>query len=157
MTLLRSDRSVRAELIRDRIAEIRRLSEKIGALEKQIAAKVGESGTNLTQLRGIRFIVAAKILGRNRRSLKASVQGVLRDADGHGPLEASSGRTKRHRLNRGGNRQLNYALHTMALARRRGDRDTTAYMERLRGEGKSDKEAMRCLKRHLSTWSSSSS
>jgi transposase len=69
---------------------------------------------------------------------------------GTAPLEASSGRTKRHRLNRGGNRQLNYALHVIALARCRGDEDTKAYMARLRTEGKSDKEAVRCLKRHLS-------
>lgn len=69
---------------------------------------------------------------------------------GTAPLEASSGRTKRHRLNRGGNRQLNYALHMMALARQRGDEDTQTYMARLQGEGKSRKEAMRCLKRHLS-------
>ncbi|MCA1674192.1 MAG: IS110 family transposase [Actinobacteria bacterium] len=150
MTMLRSDRSVRAELIRDRIAEIRRLSEKIGALEKQMAAKVEESGTNLTQLRGIRFIVAAKILGEIGDPSRLRSKGSFAMLTGTAPLEASSGRTKRHRLNRGGNRQLNYALHTMALARRRGDRDTKAYMERLRGEGKSDKEAMRCLKRHLS-------
>jgi len=56
MILLRSDRSVRAELIRDRVAEIRRLNEKIGALEKQIVAKVKESGTNLTRAARIRFV-----------------------------------------------------------------------------------------------------
>lgn len=69
---------------------------------------------------------------------------------GTAPLEASSGRTKRHRLNRGGNRQLNYALHMMAIARRRGDLDTKLYMERQQAAGKSDKEAMRYLKRQLS-------
>ncbi|MBA3631088.1 MAG: transposase [Actinobacteria bacterium] len=69
---------------------------------------------------------------------------------GTAPIEASSGKTRRHRLNRGGNRQLNFALYMMALARRRGHPDTRAYVERLRQEGKSDKEALRCLKRQLS-------
>jgi transposase len=69
---------------------------------------------------------------------------------GTAPLEASSGTTKRHRLNRGGNRQLNYALHMVARARLRHDADPKAYVARRQLEGKSDKEAMRCLKRHLS-------
>jgi transposase len=69
---------------------------------------------------------------------------------GTAPIEASSGKTMRHRLNRGGNRQLNYALYIMALARRRGDADTSAYLGRLREAGKSDREALRCLKRQLS-------
>lgn len=150
VTLLRGDHSIRAELIRDRIVEIRRLDDKIAGLEKQIIAKVMESGTTLTQLRGIGFIVAAKILGEVGDVSRLRSKGAFAMLTGTAPLEASSGRTKRHRLNRGGNRQLNYALHTMALARCRGDADTKAYMIRLRMEGKSDKESMRCLKRHLS-------
>jgi transposase len=148
--LLRGDRSVRAELVRDHINEIRRLSDKIAITEKRIACKVEGSGTTLTQLRGIGFIVAAKILGEvgdlSRLRSKASFAMLT----GTAPVEASSGKTKRHRLNRGGNRQLNYALHVMALARCRGDADTKAYVARLRKQGKSDKEAMRCLKRQLS-------
>jgi transposase len=150
MTLLRSDRSLRADLIRDRISEIRRLNEKITAAEKQIALKVKESGTRLTHLRGIGFIVAAKILGEVGDPARLRSKGSFAMLTGTAPLEASSGRIKRHRLNRGGNRQLNYALHMMALARCRGDDDTKAYMARLRRDGKSDKEATRCLKRHLS-------
>jgi transposase len=148
--LLRGDRSVRAELIRDRIAEIRRLDDKIAAVEKQIAVRVTETGTTLIQLRGIRFIVAAKILGEIGDVGRLRSKGSFAMLTGTAPLEASSGRTKRHRLNRGGNRQLNYALYIMALARCRGDADTQAYMARLRTAGKSDREAMRCLKRHLS-------
>jgi transposase len=150
MTLLRGDSSVRAELIRDRIAEIRRLDDKIGAIEKQIAVKVSETGTTLTQLRGIGFIVAAKILGEIGDVARLRSKGSFAMLTGTAPLEASSGKTKRHRLNRGGNRQLNYALYMMALARCRGDADTQVYMARLRIEGKTSKEAMRCLKRHLS-------
>jgi transposase len=150
IVLLRGDRSVRAELLRDRIAEIRRLNDKIAGIDKQIAAKVKESGTTLTQLRGIGFIIAAKILGEVGEASRLRSQGSFAMLTGTAPVEASSGRTTRHRLNRGGNRQLNYALHVMGLARCRGDADTKAYMARLRMEGKSDKESMRCLKRQLS-------
>lgn len=150
LKILRGDRSVRAELIRDRVGEIRRLNEKIAAVEKQMATKVMECGTSLTQLRGIRFIVAAKILGEIGDPARLRSKGSFAMMSGTAPVEASSGRTKRHRLNRRGNRQLNYALHMMAIARCRGDQDTKIYVARLRSEGKSDKEAMRCLKRHLS-------
>lgn len=77
-------------------------------------------------------------------------KGAFAMLTGTAPIEASSGATKRHRLNRGGNRQLNYALHMMARARLRHDDDTKAYVARRQREGKSDKEATRCLKRHLS-------
>jgi hypothetical protein len=61
--LLRGDRSIRAGLMRDRIAEIRRLDHKVAGTEKQIAKRVRDSGSSLTRLRGIGFIVAAMILG----------------------------------------------------------------------------------------------
>lgn len=150
VALLRGDPSLRAELIRDRIAEIRRLTQKISVVEKQIAVNVKESGTTLTQLRGISFMGAAKILGEIGDVSRLRSKGSFAMLTGTAPLEASSGKTRRHRLNRGGNRQLNYALHMMALARSRGDADTKAYLTRLRTEGKSKKESMRCLKRHLS-------
>ncbi|MGH2825903.1 MAG: IS110 family transposase [Actinomycetota bacterium] len=150
LELLRGDRSVRADLIRDRVAEIRRLNERIALVEKQIASKVSESGTGLTQLLGIGFISAAKILGEVGDLGRLRSKATFAMFTGTAPLEASSGRTKRHRLNRGGNRQLNYALHMMAIARCRGDLDTKLYMERQRAGGKSDREAMRCLKRQLS-------
>ncbi|MGH2703482.1 MAG: IS110 family transposase [Actinomycetota bacterium] len=149
-TLLRGDASVRADLIRDRIAEISRLIDKVAGTERQIAAKVVESGTRLTQLRGIGFLVAAKILGEVGDPARLRSKSSFAMLTGTAPIEASSGKTKRHRLNRGGNRQLNYALYVMALARRRGDTDTRAYLERLREAGKSDREALRCLKRQLS-------
>jgi transposase len=150
MALLRGDRSVRADLIRERIGEIRRVTENIAAVQKQIAMKVTESGTTLTQLHGIGFLMAAKILGEVGDLARLRSKGSFAMLTGTAPIEASSGRTKRHRLNRGGNRQLNYALHMMAIARCRGDDDTKTYMARLRAEGKSEKEAMRCLKRQLS-------
>jgi transposase len=150
LTLLRGDGSVRARLIRERAAEIRRLDNKIADVEKDLAVKVKESDTTLTALKGIGFVVAAKILGEVGDPTRIRSEGAFAMLSGTAPLQASSGATKRHRLNRGGNRQLNYALHVMARARANSDIDSQAYIARQRMEGKSDKEAMRCLKRHLS-------
>jgi transposase len=150
LALLRGDRSVQADLIRDRIADIRRLTAKIATTEKEIAGKVTESATNLTALQSISFVLAAKILGEVGDPSRIRSKGAFAMLTGTAPLEASSGTTKRHRLNRGGNRQLNYALHMVARARLRHDADPKAYVARRQLEGKSDKEAMRCLKRHLS-------
>jgi transposase len=69
---------------------------------------------------------------------------------GTAPLIASSGQTHRHRLNRKGNRQLNWALHYIALVQARTTPEAKAYLSRQREAGKSHKEAIRCLKRHLS-------
>jgi transposase len=66
---------------------------------------------------------------------------------GANPIPASSGQVTRHRLNRGGDRQLNRALHTIVVARLRDDPETRAYAARRRGEGKSTRDVRRCLKR----------
>jgi transposase len=68
---------------------------------------------------------------------------------GTSPIEASSGQTTRHRLNRGGDRALNKALHIIATTRMRDDPATQAYLARRRTEGKSDREIRRCLKRYI--------
>jgi transposase len=68
---------------------------------------------------------------------------------GASPIEASSGKTRRHRLNRGGDRQANAALHRIVVARLRHDRRTQDYVARRLRQGKSRKEAIRCLKRYL--------
>src|ERR1700679_2450468 len=65
------------------------------------------------------------------------------------PIPASSANTQRHRLHRGGNRQLNRAIHIIALSRARTDPETRAYLDRKHAEGKTKREAIRCLKRHL--------
>lgn len=65
------------------------------------------------------------------------------------PIPASSGKTNRHRLNRGGNRQANSALHIVVLSRIRMDERTQDYMTRRLAEGPSKREVMRCLKRYV--------
>ena len=68
---------------------------------------------------------------------------------GASPIEASSGKTVRHRLNRGGNRRANRALHSIVISRMRGDARASEYIAKCVSEGKSKREAMRCLKRYV--------
>ena len=68
---------------------------------------------------------------------------------GTSPVDASSGKQQRHRLNRGGDRQLNWALHVIALQRVHHHAQTSAYYQRLLAAGKTTKEAKRCVKRAL--------
>ena len=68
---------------------------------------------------------------------------------GVSPVEASSGKVVRHRLNRGGNREANRALYMICLARMRRDRRTQGYVARRTAEGRSKREIIRCLKRYL--------
>jgi transposase len=92
---------------------------------------------------GAQLVVASGTPGRMRS--EASFAALA----GASPLDASSGRQQRHRLNRGGDRQLNRALHVIALTRIRCHAETRAYYERVRERGKTKREAMRCLKRVL--------
>jgi hypothetical protein len=73
----------------------------------------------------------------------------LARAAGVAPIPASSGNTQRHRLDQGGNRQINAALHRVIVTRARCHPQTRDYIARRRAEGKTTKEAIRCLKRHL--------
>jgi transposase len=78
-----------------------------------------------------------------------SSQAQLARIAGCAPVPISSGRSDRHRLDRGGNRQLNYAIHMIALTKLRSDPQTALYIAKQRHNGKTQREALRCLKRHL--------
>ncbi len=149
-SLLRGDRSVRAELGRKRLDELSRLDSEIAAMDRRIEATVRKTGTSLTSIPGVGPFIAAKILGEVGDPSRVRSKPAFAVLSGTAPLSASSGQVQRHRLNRGGNRQLNWALHYIALVQCRISPDAQAYMARQREAGKSHKEAMRCLKRHLS-------
>jgi transposase len=149
-SLLRGDRSVRAELGRKRLNELSRLDREIAAMDRRIEGTVRKTGTSLTSIPGVGPFIAAKILGEVGDPSRVRSKPAFAVLSGTAPLSASSGQVQRHRLNRGGNRQLNWALHYIALAQCRIMPDAQAYMDRQREAGKSHKEAMRCLKRHLS-------
>jgi transposase len=81
--------------------------------------------------------------------MRFSSDAKLARAAGVAPIPVSTGKTNRHRLDRGGNRQINATIDRVAVTRLRGRPETRAYLARKRSEGKTAKEAIRCLKRHL--------
>jgi len=98
---------------------------------------------------GCGTVTAAIIIGHTAGSQRFSSEAKFARHAGTAPIPASSGNTQRHRLHRGGNRQLNRAVHIIALSRARTDPATRAYLDRRHSEGKTKREAIRCLKRHL--------
>jgi transposase len=98
---------------------------------------------------GIGPIVAAVVLCAWSHPGRCPNEAAFANLAGTAPIPASSGLTTRHRLNRSGDRQLNRALHTIALNRMRHDPTTRAYVERRRAEGHTDREIRRCLKRYI--------
>ncbi|MFI6990855.1 IS110 family RNA-guided transposase [Nonomuraea wenchangensis] len=124
-------------------AEAQELSARIEALVQQVAPALLEE-------HGIGVDSAASLLitaGDNPGRLTG--EAALAALCGVSPVEHSSGKTQRHRLNRGGDRQANAALFRIVMTRLRGDPRTVAYVERRTAEGKSKREIIRCLKRYL--------
>ncbi|MGH2792391.1 MAG: transposase [Actinomycetota bacterium] len=107
------------------------------------------TGTSRTSQRGVGSVIAAKVLGEVGDVSNLRSRAAFARLTGTAPFPASSGKTVRHRLNRGGNRKLNHALYFIAVTRCRLDNETKEFMERKLSEGKTKNEAIRCLKRHL--------
>jgi transposase len=94
-------------------------------------------------------LTAAKLLGETHGAGRFASAAAFAAHAGTAPVPASNGQVSRHRLARGGNRQLNRALFTIAMCQARWDPAARAYLTCKRAEGKSPAEARRCLKRHL--------
>jgi transposase len=94
-------------------------------------------------------VTAAVIIGRTAVAQRFRSEACFARHAGTAPIPASSGKTSRHRLHRGGDRQLNRAIHIIALGRAAWDPQTRAYIERRVSDGKTKREAIRCLKRHI--------
>ncbi len=128
----------------------RDLSEEIAALDAHIEALVGEAAPELVALDGVGPDTAAALLiaaGDNPERLRS--EAAFAHLCGTAPVSASSGKVVRHRLNPGGNRDVNRALHVVALNRLRRDERTRVYVAKRTSEGKTKREAMRCLKRYI--------
>ena len=95
-------------------------------------------------------IAAARIIGQVGTAARFPSKAHFASYTGTPPIEASSGEVVRHRLSRVGNRKLNHALHMIAIVQIRHDTEGRAYYRNKLAEGKSDKEALRCLKRRIS-------
>jgi transposase len=142
---------VRWQLAHQHLDDIRALDAKMKAVRAQIAALVDGTGTRLTELYGIGPVIAGRILAEVETIDRFPSKDHFASYNGTAPIDASSGEQVRHRLSRAGNRRLNHALHMMAVTQiRQPDTVGRRYYERKRLEGKTPKEAMRCLKRRLS-------
>jgi transposase len=148
--MLADDDSCRAELARRRASRLSEIDAEMKAIEQRLATVVHQTGTTLTEICGVGPLVAARILGEVGDARRFPNTATFAAANGTAPIAASSGRTERHRLNRGGNRRLNHALYMVALTQTRHEPRAVAYLDRLRTIGKSRREALRCLKRQLS-------
>lgn len=148
--LLNDGPSVRADLARWQLNRIRELDTELKLIERHLEALVTETGTQLTSIVGISNITAARILGEVGDVRRFPTPAAFAAANGSAPIPVSSGRTDRHRLNRGGNRRLNRALYVIAITQTRHEPRAVDYLARKRAEGKTRREALRCLKRRLS-------
>lgn len=140
----------RKALARDLVAEIRRADRDLAELLARIRTAVAGSATTVTNVFGVGPVVAAYLIGYTGDIARFPTAGHYARYNGTAPIEASSGRTKRHRLNPHGNRQLNHALHMAAITQVRNDTPGRAYYHRKQSEGHSPKEALRALKRRIS-------
>lgn len=148
--IVASDQGVRSELIRKRLDRLAELDTEIRALERRLRALVTDSGTTLTEIHGVGVLLAARILGEVGDIRRFTTKAKFAASNGSAPIPASSGRTQRHRLNRRGNRRLNRALYIIAITQARADHPGRDYLQRKQRDGKSRREALRCLKRRIS-------
>jgi transposase len=152
---VRPDRHTDVE-VRGTVTALRALARRVQALtaeerelKREIQTLVAQLAQPLLDEQGVGPVSAAQALiswshpGRVRNEAAFARLGAA------APIPASSGQTVRHRLDPGGDRQLNRALHTIIVSRRKSHAPTIAYLERKTREGKSVREAIRCLKRHL--------
>ena len=141
--------SVRVRIAREQLAQIRRLTRQANELERELLELVTAHRPQLLTQTGCGTLSAASLIGHTAGAQRFRSDGCFARQAGAAPIKCSSGQSDHHRLDRGGDRQLNHALHIIAITRAQRDPVTKAYLERKRAEGKTRKGALRCLKRHL--------
>jgi len=145
-----------SDLLRTRLLIVRQLTERLARLNEEIAEvtealqrRVRSTKTPLLELCGVGDVIAARLIGELGAAPRVRSAAALASLAGISPVEVSSGGRHGHRLNRGGNRKLNRAIHIIALSQRRCDPRAREYYAKKRAEGKTQRAAMRCLKRRL--------
>jgi transposase len=128
---------------------IRALQREAADHQRQLTRIVRNWRADLLDQPGVGPIVAATVLCAWSHPGRIRTEAAFAMLAGTAPIPASSGQTVRYRLNRSGDRQLNRALHTVAVIRLQHDPATQAYATRRRAEGKTDPEIRRCLKRYI--------
>jgi transposase len=131
--------------------DVRRLDVQLKESHKRIKTAVRASGTSLTELYGVGPILACELIGYTGDIRRFTNRDQFASYAGVAPIEFSSGGRTVHRLSRRGNRQLNHAVHMVAICQiRQTNSQGRAYFERKVAEGKTKREALRSLKRHVS-------
>jgi transposase len=139
-----------AEMARDVLDDIERITAKINSLEARITASVKEQAAGLIGLQGCGALTAAKIIGETANVARFRSEACYAQYAGVAPIPVWSGNTAgRVRMSRAGNRQLNCALHRIAITQIRLDSPGRRYYRKRLRAGDSPTEALRCLKRRL--------
>jgi transposase len=125
------------------------LARELAAISRALLTIVREIAAWLLNERGVGAVCAAQLIVSSGDPERMHTEAAFAALAGTSPVDASSGQQQRHRLNRGGDRQLNWALHVIALERIRRDPETIAYHQHLLANGKTTREALRCVKRAL--------
>src|SRR6266446_4180089 len=133
----------------ERVGRCRSLTRAIDELNQELERRAAAVAPALLELPGCGAVTAAKLLAEIGPISRFKTDAQLARHSGVAPLEASSGKNQRHRLDRGGNRQLNAALYRIAITQSRYHPAARAYLERKQAEGKTRREAIRYLKRLL--------
>jgi len=141
--------STRRRIAVDQVCACRESTRKIRALEREIRDHIRTLAPELLGLPGCSAICAAQLIGQTAGASRFGGVAAFAMHVGTAPLPVSSGKSERHRLNRTGNRCLNSTIHVIAVTQARMHPPAIAYMERKRAEGMSTREALRCLKRHI--------
>jgi transposase len=147
--LARLEQTVQVRICRELIRRIRELAKRVAELDRELARLLARRGCRLLEIPGCGTITAARILAEVGDSTRFQTSARLASYAGVAPLDASSGRQHRHRLNRTGNRRLNRALYTIALTQIRIHPPAREYFARRLAEGKTRREALRALQRQL--------
>jgi transposase len=132
------------------VVDLERVYLRKKTANKELIALIKQTSTKLLDLHGIGPSGAARLLVEVGDITRFPTKGHFASWTGTAPVDASSGDNMRHRLSRGGNRQINMALHMMAVVQLRNPTEGRAYYDRKVAAGKTPNEAMRCLKRRLS-------
>ena len=132
------------------VGDLQKIYQRSKALDKEIKQLVVETGSTLMELHGIGPSCAARLLVEVGDIHRFPDRNHFASWNGTAPLDASSGDQTRHRLSRAGNRQINRAIHVMAVVQLRNPTEGRAYYDRRTAAGKTSMEAMRSLKRRLS-------
>jgi len=141
----------RYDLASEFVEDLRRLDTQLRDTRRKLTAAVKESGTSLTEIFGVGPVIAATVIGATGQVSRFASRDRFAAYNGTAPIEVSSGNRRACRLSRRGNRRVNHAIHMAAVTQIRNKHSQgRAYFDRKLAEGKTRKEALRCLKRRIS-------